>query len=157
VPQALLNYKLNQVNISVIAESAGSTIDIVQNTLAGLRDEILDSVILKKVNVQLDFGIGTLLLTNQSVIQFRSALSKEQPTEKVEDKIPALKEFGDNKALSDNAEELRNVKRRSSVAQDRISETGQSKITERNINHMQQMQACRQSQTSQGGRPLRNI
>lgn len=112
MPQALLNYKLNQVNLGVIAESAGSTIDIVQNTLAGLRDEILDSVILRKGNVQLDFGIGTLLLTNQSVIQFRSTSSKEQPTEKLEDKIPALKEFGDNKAPPDNA------KRRSSVAQD---------------------------------------
>ena len=156
MPQALLNYKLNQVNLGVIAESAGSTIDIVQNTLAGLRDEILDSVILRKVNVQLDFGIGTLLLTNQSVIQFRSASSKEQPTEKLEDKIPALKEFSDNKAPPDNAEELRNAKRRFSVAQDQISDNGQSKITERNINHMQQMQACRQSQTSQGGRPLRN-
>jgi len=32
--------------------------------LAAIRDEVIDSVFLRKLNVQLDFGIGILTLSN---------------------------------------------------------------------------------------------
>ncbi len=48
IAQTLLNEKLCQINFASVAEAAGSTIETVQRTLAGIRDEVIDSVFLKK-------------------------------------------------------------------------------------------------------------
>ena len=68
VSQTLLNEKLDQINLGMIADSASQTVEDVQLMLAGIRDEVIDSIFLRKLNVQLDFGIGILTLSNQKTI-----------------------------------------------------------------------------------------
>lgn len=50
------------LSVSAIASSADTSSEYVQKFLASFRDEIVDSVVLRKLDVQLDFGIGTLSL-----------------------------------------------------------------------------------------------
>ena len=58
----MLNERLNVLSISAVASSADTSSEDVQKFLASFRDEVVDSVVLRKLDVQLDFGIGTLFL-----------------------------------------------------------------------------------------------
>lgn len=51
IVQSLLNDKLCQINFQSVAEAAGSTVETLLTTLAGIRDEVVDSVFLRKLNV----------------------------------------------------------------------------------------------------------
>jgi hypothetical protein len=62
----MLNERLTVLSVSTVANSAETSSEIVQKFLSNFRDEIVDSVVLRKLDVQLDFGIGTLSLFRQS-------------------------------------------------------------------------------------------
>ena len=66
VPQQMLNERLTVLSVSTVASSAETSSEIVQKFLSNFRDEIVDSVVLRKLDVHLDFGIGTLSLFRQS-------------------------------------------------------------------------------------------
>jgi hypothetical protein len=51
IPQSLLNDKLCLINFGAVAEAASCTVEVVQSTLAGIRDEFIDSVLLRRLNV----------------------------------------------------------------------------------------------------------
>jgi hypothetical protein len=93
IAQSLLNDKLCQINFASVAEAAGSTVDTVLATLAGIRDEIIDSVFLRKLNVQLDFGIGRLLLFNNSTIQFKSDVRSVSRLDERPEEMPGTKDL----------------------------------------------------------------
>lgn len=99
IVQSLLTDKLCQINFQSVAEAAGSTVETLLTTLAGIRDEVVDSVFLRKLNVQLDFSIGKLMLFNNGTIQFKSdALSVSRLDERP-DEVPVLKDFEDLKPV----------------------------------------------------------
>jgi hypothetical protein len=68
----LLEEKLVCVNLGKLAEACDLPMESVQNILAGIRDEIVDHVIVKKGNVSLNFGFGTLNLRAGGSIEFKS-------------------------------------------------------------------------------------
>jgi hypothetical protein len=58
--------------------------------LAGLRDEVVDSVLVKKNNCSLNFGFGSLILRHNGTVEFKSSGAVVYPEE---DKIPACQEI----------------------------------------------------------------
>ena len=136
IAQSLLNDKLCQINFASVAEAAGSTVDTVLATLAGIRDEIIDSVFLRKLNVQLDFGIGRLLLFNNSTIQFKSDARPVSRLDERPDEIPGSKDFEDIKPVK--GVDKRTARRKSAVFEQEAISTFDA---QRSIIHMQNTQA----------------
>ena len=63
--------------------------------MAGIRDEIVDSVMVKKNNCMLSFGFGSLNLRHNGSVEFKSSHSGAQKLaeEQEQDKIPISAEF----------------------------------------------------------------
>jgi len=74
-----------------LADACGQTVETVQNILSGIRDEIVDSVMVKKNNAALSFGFGTLNLRHNGTVEFKSHAPLAADFET--DRIPASAEF----------------------------------------------------------------
>lgn len=104
-----------------------------QSILAGIRDEIVDSVLTRKNNAALNFGFGVLNLRQNGTVEFKShsAIS----TEFEADKIPASAEF----------DQISSASKKPSTASRALKDTqSQQSITERSLHFLQQRQASQQ-------------
>jgi hypothetical protein len=72
------------VNYGQIAEQSDLTVESVYSILAGVRDEIVNQVILKQGNAQLNFGFGTLYLRKGSLVEFKS-YDQNEPSHKIKE------------------------------------------------------------------------
>lgn len=50
------------VNISALADACSTSTETVSSLLTGIRDEIVDFVVVRKINAYLNFGFGILSL-----------------------------------------------------------------------------------------------
>ena len=71
--QQILNEKLTALSFGPIAEHCNTTTETVSSLLSGVRDEVVDNVLVKRKDVTLNFGVGTLNLRQGGFIEFRSA------------------------------------------------------------------------------------
>lgn len=128
LPQHLLDERLASLSVSHISETSGATSEVVHSILAGIRDEIVDTVLVRKNNASLNFGFGVLNLRANGTVEFKStagAVTEQQ----IEDKIPASSEFG---------ETVSTVKKALSQAKKYSETASQKSIAERSLNFMQQ-------------------
>jgi len=89
--QPLLDEKLVNLNIAKISEASEIPTEAVTSILAGIRDEIVDLIIVRKSSATLNFGFGSLFLRNGTV-EFKSGNSTNDVTFDF-DKIPHSAEF----------------------------------------------------------------
>jgi hypothetical protein len=62
LPPSSLDEKLITVSVSQLADACNQTVETVSGLLSGIRDEILDLVLVSKKNASLNFGFGVLNL-----------------------------------------------------------------------------------------------
>lgn len=55
-----------------LAEQCGMTVETVTGVMSGVRDEIVDLVVVKKQNASLNLGFGTLNLRAGGTVEFKS-------------------------------------------------------------------------------------
>jgi hypothetical protein len=91
IAQPLLDEKLTVLSINTIADATNQTVETVTGILAGIRDEIVDHVIIKKNNASLNFGVGVLSLRQSGTVEFKSY--PIHSSEFGEDRIPNSAEF----------------------------------------------------------------
>jgi len=97
--------------------------------LAGIRDEVVDAVMVRKHNSTLNFGFGTLHLRHNGTVEFKSQTSGVNVAEQDTDKIPVSAEFDQNSSSS---------KRPSIQSRQPAKDTqSQQSITERSLHFMQ--------------------
>lgn len=58
--------------MAALAEQCGTTVETVTGILSGVRDEIVDLVVVKKQNAALNLGFGTLNLRAGGTVEFKS-------------------------------------------------------------------------------------
>lgn len=86
LPQQLLDDKLVSVSLASVAEQSKTSLEAVNSVLSGVRDEIVDNVLVRKNNVAMNFGFGSLNLRAGGFIEFRST-STALPDEVVVDSL----------------------------------------------------------------------
>lgn len=86
--QQLLDEKLVAVNTAAVAEDCGAPVETVNGLLAGIRDEIVDLVITRKHNVQLNIGLGSLSLRHTGTVEFKSSGAAAQAQAEDFDRLP---------------------------------------------------------------------
>ena len=96
LPQPLLDEKLSSLSVAQLSDLSAQTAETVTGLLAGVRDEIVESVIQRKNNCSLNFGFGILNLRANGTVEFRSSAVTQVAKGQNEDKIPNSAEFGDN-------------------------------------------------------------
>jgi hypothetical protein len=96
LPQPLLDEKLSTLSVAQLSDLSAQTAENVTGLLAGVRDEIVESVIQRKNNCSLNFGFGILSLRANGTVEFRSSAVTQVAEGQNEDKIPNSAEFGDN-------------------------------------------------------------
>ena len=72
LPQPLLDEKLATLSTATIAEESLTSVETVNGLLSGIRDEIVDLVLVRKQNIVLNFGFGTLNLRQGGFVDFKS-------------------------------------------------------------------------------------
>ena len=75
-----------------MAEVCNASPEAVSAILSSIRDEIVELVFQRKANVTLNFSIGTLHLSRNGAVEFRSA-ANQPSAEEGGDKIIASNEF----------------------------------------------------------------
>lgn len=95
LPQFLIDEKLSTISVSQLADACNQTVETVTGILSGIRDEIVDFVLVKKNNASLNFGFGVLNLRAQGTAEFKSA-SCAVSDYHIEDKFPISAEFSDS-------------------------------------------------------------
>lgn len=94
VSQALLDENLVTISIAKVAEAADLSVETVTSILAGVRDEIVDLVMVRKTNATLNFGFGLLQLRIGGTIEFKSGDASVAVANFPEfDRIPHSTEF----------------------------------------------------------------
>ena len=119
-------------SFQAIADVCNCGADLVQAVLQQVRDEIVDLVTVKKNNVTLNFLVGTLHITMNGCVQFKSLTLSEVNQQASQTQSVRLTEAS-----------LRGLDKMSQASSQRglDDRRSQQSITERSINFMQQRQA----------------
>jgi hypothetical protein len=73
IADSILSERLTTLNVSSVAEVCNTTSDVVTALMSGIRDEIVEIIKSKKVNmVSLHFPIGVLNLNKAGQVEFKS-------------------------------------------------------------------------------------
>jgi hypothetical protein len=72
LPQGILDEKLVAISLNSLADASGMSVEAVTALLTGLRDEIVDIVVVKKQSVSLNFNFGLLQLRAGGVVEFKT-------------------------------------------------------------------------------------
>lgn len=89
IAQSLLDEKLVSLSVAELADASGMTTENVNAILGAIRDEVVDLVMVKKQNVTLNLLFGTLNLTQQGTVEFKSVSNNAaQELDDQQDKLP---------------------------------------------------------------------
>ncbi len=142
IPQATLDAKLIQLNVSSVAQVCGASTEAVQSIMSAIRDEVVESVFQRKANVSLNFGVGSLSLLRNGTSQFKSAAASGEAATETRDEADRVKECPEFDRKSRLTEEglraLQGPSRVQSASQ--ASEREKQSIAERSLHYMQQRQ-----------------
>ena len=131
IAQSLLDEKLVTLSVAELADASGMTTDNANAILGAIRDEVVDLVMVKKQNVTLNLLFGTLNLTQQGTVEFKSVSNNAaQELDDQQDKLPVSLEHSQTQSA-------RKKESKSSYSIPRQSEVLSRKSNaERNINFM---------------------
>jgi len=131
IAQSLLDEKLVTLSVAELADASGMTTDNANAILGAIRDEVVDLVMVKKQNVTLNLLFGTLNLTQQGTVEFKSVSNNAaQELDDQQDKLPVSLEHSQTQSA-------RKKESKSSYSIRRQSEVLSRKSNaERNINFM---------------------
>jgi hypothetical protein len=122
------------MNASAIAEIVGCSSEYIQSILAGIRDEVVEHVMVRKQSVILNFGFGVLNLRASGQVEFKSGSAGLKALQAiVEDVIPPCE-------ILDTPQKpgVKLLNHHSLSKRDVLSKVSQA---ERSLNFMQQRQA----------------
>jgi len=131
IAQSLLDEKLVTLSVAELADASGMTTENANAILGAIRDEVVDLVMVKKQNVTLNLLFGTLMLTQQGTVEFKSVSNNAaQELDDQQDKLPVSLEHSQTQSA-------RKKESKSSYSIRRQSEVLSRKSNaERNINFM---------------------
>ena len=131
IAQSLLDEKLVTLSVAELADASGMTTENANAILGAIRDEVVDLVMVKKQNVTLNLLFGTLNLTQQGTVEFKSVSNNAaQELDDQQDKLPVSLEHSQTQSA-------RKKESKSSYSIRRQSEVLSRKSNaERNINFM---------------------
>jgi len=131
IAQSLLDEKLVTLSVAELADASGMTTDNANAILGAIRDEVVDLVMVKKQNVTLNLLFGTLNLTQQGTVEFKSVSNNAaQELDDQQDKLPVSLEHSQSQSA-------RKKESKSSYSIRRQSEVLSRKSNaERNLNFM---------------------
>jgi hypothetical protein len=131
IAQSLLDEKLVTLSVAELADASGMTTDNANAILGAIRDEVVDLVMVKKQNVTLNLLFGTLNLTQQGTVEFKSVSNNAaQELDDQQDKLPVSLEHSQTQSA-------RKKESKSSYSIRRQSEVLSRKSNaERNLNFM---------------------
>ena len=131
IAQSLLDEKLVTLSVAELADASGMTTENANAILGAIRDEVVDLVMVKKQNVTLNLLFGTLNLTQQGTVEFKSVSNNAaQELDDQQDKLPVSLEHSQTQSA-------RKKESKSSYSIRRQSEVLSRKSNaERNLNFM---------------------
>lgn len=122
------------MNASAIAEIVGCSSEYIHSILAGIRDEVVEHVLVRRQSVVLNFGFGALNLRASGQVEFKSGCGGLKALQDlVEDAIPPCEILDTPQKLGVKLKKHHSLSKRDVVS--KVS------LAERSLNFMQQRQA----------------